>query len=243
MTIQHILKKYITPGFFSAIALDSWLIARNQQKKEAVETILQSEIAKLQKDNYYKTISDQDKINELVAKYSRINEAQKEIEGLNNKTKSILEQLNKDNLDFGQRKELTSKLNSLSENQTDLVKKVGNEFKDINDSVDKNSIFDPFIQLINQYREFLANLSVEQLACLTNFIGFSTIFIVLNSIFLTYFGDKIIDYCNLESKYPKLAKFIQIRRRFLHKYIKFQILYIYIISIIFICINSYVFFT
>jgi hypothetical protein len=219
------------------------LIARNQQKKEAVETILQSEIAKLQKDNYYKTISDQDKINELVAKYSRINEAQKEIEGLNNKTKSILEQLNKDNLDFGQRKELTSKLNSLSENQTDLVKKVGNEFKDINDSVDKNSIFDPFIQLINQYREFLANLSVEQLACLTNFIGFSTIFIVLNSIFLTYFGDKIIDYCNLESKYPKLAKFIQIRRRFLHKYIKFQILYIYIISIIFICINSYVFFT
>jgi hypothetical protein len=241
MNIRNIVNKFIIPGFFSAIAVDSWLIARNSQKKESTETLLQSEIAKLQKESYYKNISDQDKINELVAKSNRINEAQKEIEGLNNKAKSILEQLNIDNLDPSQRKVLTSKLNSISEHQTDLVKKAGNEFKDINDSIRKNDLFDPFTQLINEYKEFLSTLSVEQLACLTNFIGFVTIFIVLNSIFLVYFGDKVMDYFHIESKYPKLAKFIQIRRKFLTKYIKFQIIYVYIISIIFMCINIYMF--
>jgi hypothetical protein len=240
--LQHSFKKYILPGFFSAIAVDSWLIARNQQRKDRVYSLLQSEIDKLQKDSYCTGISNQDKINELIAKSGRINEAQKEMEGINNKAKYILEQLNKSNLDSSQHKELTNKLNSLSERQTDLVKKMGDEFKDISDSTSKNDIFDSFIQLINEYKEFLSTLSVEHLACLTNLIGFSTIFIVLNSIFLTYFGDKIINYFNLEIKLPKLSKFIQIRRKFLNKYIKFQIIYVYIVSIIFIGINTYMFF-
>jgi hypothetical protein len=205
--------------------------------------MLQSEIERLQKDNYDKSILDQDKIIQLVAKNGRINETQKDMEILSSKNKSILDQLNKDNLDPDTLQKIKNELKCLTERQTDLIDKVGKEFKNIDSSIDKNSIFDPFIQIINQYREFLSNLTVEQLSCLSNLIGFSIILIVLNSIFLIYFGDKIINYFNLETRIPKLSKFIQVRRKFLNNYVKFHILYIYIISIIFICINSYVFFT
>lgn len=118
---------------------------------------------------------------------------------------------------------------------------MSDDVKNINDTYTKNDLFGFIHDFLDWYKEFLSNLSVEQLGCLSNIIGFSIILVAVNSIIFIYFGNNIINYFNLESKYPKLAKIIKIRRRILDKYIKFQIVYIYVTSIIFICINIYMF--
>jgi hypothetical protein len=52
-----------------------------------------------------------------------------------------------------------------------------------------------------------------------------------------YYGDKIIIYFNLENKWPKLAKFIQLRRKFQDYYIRINALIIILILIFVIYIN------
>jgi len=43
--------------------------------------------------------------------------------------------------------------------------------------------------------------------------------ISLFSIIATIYGDKLIIYLNLEKKYPKIAKFIELRRKIKQSYI------------------------
>jgi len=108
-----------------------------------------------------------------------------------------VEKLSKSNLDSKEHKELVDQLNYLVEHKTKLIEKIGKEITDINDSVTKNALYDPLVRIITEYKNLLSGLTVEQLGCLSNFIGFSIVFIILNSIFMIYFGDKIINYFNV----------------------------------------------
>lgn len=155
------------------------------------------------------------------------------------KSNSIIDQINKGGSDSETKEQLLNDLSRNLERNTGLVKKVSDEVKNINDTYTNNDLFEFIHDFIDWYKEFLSNLSVEQLGCLSNIIGFSIIYIAVNSIIFIYFGNNIINYFNLESKYPKLAKIIIIRTRILDKYIKFQIVYIFVTSSIFICINIY----
>jgi hypothetical protein len=56
-----------------------------------------------------------------------------------------------------------------------------------------------------------------------------------------YYGDKLIIYFNLETKWPKLAKFIQLRRKFQDYYIRINALIIILILLFVIYINIKIF--
>jgi uncharacterized integral membrane protein len=57
------------------------------------------------------------------------------------------------------------------------------------------------------------------------------------SIMLIYFGDYFINYFNLEAKYPKLANFIKMRRKFQNYYVILNLIIIILILFIIIYIN------
>ena len=57
-----------------------------------------------------------------------------------------------------------------------------------------------------------------------------------------YLGDKLIVYLNLEEKYPKIAKFIQLRRKFQNYYLLLNTSLILIICLVLIIINLIVLF-
>lgn len=225
------------------LTVDSWRLAKIDQNRAKAQSDLSAEIDKLKQSGFYKDMTDMGIKTKVEAIGGRIQESQGEIDSLTKKANFILDQLNKSGLQSQNKEQLFSDLTRTLDRKTELVNKVSDEVKNINDTFTKKKDLFGFIDdFIVWYKEFLSNISVEQLGCLSNIIGFSIIFMALNSIIIIYFGNNIINSLNLESKYPKLAKFIQIRRKILDKYIKFHIVYIYVTSIVFICINIYMFF-
>jgi len=62
------------------------------------------------------------------------------------------------------------------------------------------------------------------------------------SIISVFYGDYLINILNLERKYTKLAKIIQIRRKFRQYYLLLNILGIIIMTLIIITINIHYYF-
>ena len=106
-------------------------------------------------------------------------------------------------------------------------RKSGNNFLD-------NSGLNDFINSINN---FLSSLSHEQLGAVLHISGSIAILYCVISIISIIFGDRLIIYFKLEEKYPKLAKFIKIRRKFLDYNLMLNIIIIIIVLLVIIYIN------
>jgi hypothetical protein len=81
---------------------------------------------------------------------------------------------------------------------------------------------------------FLSTLTFEQTVAVLHIFGFTVIIISLISLFTIFYGNILIDYFKLEQKLPRIAKFIQLRRKFQMYYslLDFTIILI-VISIMF----------
>ena len=110
-------------------------------------------------------------------------------------------------------------------------------------SLIENSDQQNFQSLFDTYKEFLSTLSLEQLACLGNAIGLIAIFFTLISITMGLFGSYIIDSLNLESRLPKLVKFIRLRQKVTNLYILYNVIFLYVVVLALICINLFLVFS
>lgn len=102
-------------------------------------------------------------------------------------------------------------------------------------------LFGPFSDFIVKYREFLSHLSSEELACITNLLGFLMIFGGMTSITSILFGEYILNYFKLESKWPKLAKYIKLKQKVNKYYLIFNFFMVYLIIFAFVIINLFMF--
>jgi Tfp pilus assembly major pilin PilA len=75
------------------------------------------------------------------------------------------------------------------------------------------------IDFFSQYTQFLSTLTTTQVGAVAYIIISLTIIFLLINILLAHYGDKIIYYFKLEVKYPKLSKFIMLRKIFNNFYI------------------------
>jgi hypothetical protein len=69
-----------------------------------------------------------------------------------------------------------------------------------------------------------------------------TILLFLSSLITVFYSDTIIKFYKLEEKYPRLAKFIQLRRKFQQYYFFFNSLGIIIFALIILIFNFWIFF-
>lgn len=86
-------------------------------------------------------------------------------------------------------------------------------------------------------QQFINSLNFEQTLSIMHISGSIFILLCLYSILGIFFGNKIIDYFNLEEKYPKIAKFIKIRRQFQNYYIFINLVLILFVLLLIIYIN------
>lgn len=114
-----------------------------------------------------------------------------------------------------------------------------------------NNKFDSFINKINtllnnsnnksQYFDSLQNFfdgfNYEQNLAMANIFGSMFIMSTLFSIISIFYGEKLITYFDLENKFPKIAKFIQIRRKFQQYYLLINIALIIIVLLLIIYVN------
>lgn len=108
--------------------------------------------------------------------------------------------------------------------------------------ITESNVLSPIADIYNIVQELLSGLTLEQHACFVNGLGFFMVLSNLNSLVSAYFGNKIIQYFELDKKYPRLAKYIEYRVKFMTFYLIFNTIFLYVLTLIFILINLYFFF-
>jgi hypothetical protein len=105
----------------------------------------------------------------------------------------------------------------------------------------KSDLSDLFNSLIDNYKDFLSTLTSEQMVIVFNIIGYISLLITLSSITYILLGDQIINILKLESKYPKLAKYIKFKQTLNKYYLRFYIILFYILILLLISVNIFMF--
>src|SRR5258708_1970765 len=105
-----------------------------------------------------------------------------------------------------------------------------------------NLFSDSFTTLINDLNNIIHSLTIEQNLALISISASIFILVTMFSIISVFYGDYLINILNLERKYTKLAKIIQIRRKFRQYYLLLNILGIIIMTLIIITINIHYYF-
>lgn len=124
-----------------------------------------------------------------------------------------------------------------------------NKAKEISENIEKKSCnFDGslskfsddenfFIKLINEFKDYLSNLSITDICLVINISSSLFILTCLVTIIFAVYGNFIINKLNLEEKLPKLAIFIKFRIKLQHTYILVNTLLIFVVLILMIIIN------
>ena len=99
--------------------------------------------------------------------------------------------------------------------------------------------FDNISQIISSYQTFLDNLTLDQKYAVIHILLSIIIFLSLFNIIGLYLGDELIKFLKLEEKYPKIAKYIRLRRRFITYNIIFDSLIILLALIVIVGFNLY----
>lgn len=136
INIRNIGKKIVSIGL-GVLTADSWRIAKVEQNRANALNKLQSELDKLNQTNVDKDLMDSVNQTKIHAATGRIQESQSEIERLANKSNSIFDKINKGGLDNTHKEELLKDFSNNIERKTDLINKVGEVVKNINDTYSK----------------------------------------------------------------------------------------------------------
>lgn len=144
-------------------------------------------------------------------------------------------------------KQSTAGINSINESLKDEAVKVNSiidKVLEFINSSNNNSNFGPseqlFQDLLNQYNQFFDSLTIIQKGALVHTLFCIALLFCIFDILVAYYSDKIIVYFKLETKYPKLAKYIQLRRTFQNYYIKFNFILIILLTLFTLYTNLYI---
>jgi hypothetical protein len=229
-------------GVFNTIrSIKASLLEDKINKQEAKYEKLNSKYTSLLERNLNKLENEREIIEES-------NNLKKNVEVLDQKLRNSVEI----------KKELQSKYleNSADPSINEQIQEVIKTDEDIQNMYESvNTKFDSFInkidtflnnsnnksQYLDSLQSFFDGLSFVQNLAIVHISGSIFILLSLMTIISIFYGEKLIIYFDLEKRFPKLAKFIQIRRKFQQYYLLINIVLIIIVLTIIIYINILVF--
>lgn len=94
-----------------------------------------------------------------------------------------------------------------------------------------------FSSWLNQYYDFLNNLSLHQESSFVNILLFLILMFSVFNFLSIFFGNEIIKYFNLENKFPSLATFFKLRTKFKKYYLLWSIFLLFVVCSVGIFIN------
>jgi hypothetical protein len=112
-------------------------------------------------------------------------------------------------------------------------------YEELSKKFSKNSNFigDNIWELFNKFNEWLYSLSLQENLAFVNLSGIILIMLSLFSIIMIFYGDIILNYFQLEERFPRIAKLIILRRKFQQYYLLINILIISVVLIIMFALN------
>jgi hypothetical protein len=240
-----------TPRFFQGLTLTSFsLVIFNTirtNKTMLLEDKINKQETKYEELNNKYTSLLENNVSRLETEREILEESnslRKDVEVLDHKLRSSLEI----------RRELQHKYSENSEDSiiTDKIQEVENTNVEIHNMYESvNTKFDSFINKVNtllnnsgnksQYLDSLQSIidgfNYEQNLAMSNILGSMFIIFSLISIISIFYGEKLIIFFDLENRFPKIAKFIQIRRKFQQYYLLMNISLIIIVLLLIIYVN------
>ena len=121
---------------------------------------------------------------------------------------------------------LLERESSIKEEMSMLTKETS-EKKEKLDKIIEELTKSSFINVNFNFDEILSSLSREELLALGSLLFNSLIFSYTITIITIIYGDYLIKRFDLENKYPKLAKFIQLRKKLQRYYLKISFIAIF----------------
>lgn len=235
MTIKNIWLSAtkVFAGGASVLTYQAWLDSKNQTKilkEQSNELFKQNDTL----DNIRKSVEgilDENVRNKLTAQVleckEKVSEVTRTLGNLNNSKDNLFSQ--EDRLSFENAFNLhESGIINLNKTTTELLKIL----EDLNSKFNGDDINN----IIENFKVYLSTLNTFELCVLFNI--FISIFILfcLITIIVIYYGNFLINYFNLENKFPKLAKFIKIRHAFQEFYmlLYFSLIFISLIFMIYV---------
>jgi len=239
MTLKQIANytNKLLPFLSITLGVESYRIAREEQNiRINVENSKLSAIKENLKNCEDIIISQQDNQNKVASLTGESADLLAAVKQEHIISKNIFEKL-KDKLLSQQDKEsLLNQLDLHSENQRksiELARKSIDEIIDIiTGSGNTNNYITSISDFINHYREFLSTLKLEQIGAIVHLSAIIFIFSCLITIVSIIYAEFLIQYFNLEVKYPKLKSFIELRRKFQHYYLFINLIGIIIVLLI-----------
>lgn len=230
--------------------VEKYVTEKSKDDKEVTKEITESIFKKVYKnaDNTAVTenlesarsgIIDLMKVQEQVAEVNRLIKIEKDP----TKIIELQKRLDDLNIDSSAAKQCVSvydKLNNINTSEYVSKPKIARILEDINNS--KNKFTDDLSVYIDNFNEWMHSLNYEQNIALINLFGIFVIMTTLVSIITIFYGNLILDYFNLEQRYPKIAKIINLRRKFQQFYLMWNIIIISIVSIIMFLMNLTLFY-
>src|ERR1700722_14911197 len=188
----------ILPFVAIGLSIDSFLMNKETYKNRIY--LISSETERLtnelntKQDIIIANVSQKTKIASLTA------DATDQLNTVNHYSKIIKEFIK--NKDF--------EINSLEKANSTLQKIIDI----INSDNTGNDFLNQINVLIENYRAFLSTLTLDQIVIILNMWVCVIIFNSIFSIAAVLYGDFLIRYFKLETKFPRIAAFIQLRRKF-----------------------------
>ena len=241
------IKKYIKDSITLLSVAASAITLKDYYQRRFVESSMMDKIKILEenKSNLSDKVSKleldqvQDKL--TIAKldsYSK--DLQKHCNNAKTESEAIIN-IEKDNVNGAS--ETTEHLQNIiheSKKSNDVLDKIIDLIKD---STDKKNFFgetDWFKVLTDFFKnwsEMLASLNLEQLGALAHLVSAITILLCLFSIIGIVYSEFLFKYLKLEEKYPRIGKYLKIRKLFQHYYLFINFLFIILILSAIIFIN------
>ena len=151
-------------------------------------------------------------------------------------SQTIIDAVNNNNVNWN-----SNKTQSISELKR-LLDEYGKSGSNSNSNLkDSTNFFDKVHNFIESYMEWLDHLNMYQKGVVANILVLILILSCLISLIAIYYSDLLIKYFNLETNFPRLAKYINLRRKFQQYYFFFNSIIIIISLITLIIMNIFAF--
>jgi hypothetical protein len=124
---------------------------------------------------------------------------------------------------------------------------INNSSNSINNYIDNynnnnnNSLWENYKEFINSYHDWMLTLSLTKQSAIIHIVNSILILLCLSSLITVFYADSLIKYFKIEEKYPRIAKYISLRRKFQQYYFFFNALLIIVFTIIIFVFNILIF--
>jgi hypothetical protein len=143
-----------------------------------------------------------------------ISSLQKQLKIAEEKSKSVLDYLNK----FNSNSDLSSNKENLHKEVTDMLS-VTDKINKLLDGFSDKGKGNNFMSNLNGLYGYLNNMSLLEEASLLHILLFLVIMFTVFNILIALFSNEIIKYFDLEKKYPSLDAFFKLRIKFQRYYL------------------------